>query len=231
MASRLRSESNAGLVQQLQDSGVIKKPIVAEVMKQTDRKHYCRVANPYVDQPESIGCFATISAPHMHAFALENLSEVINADSKILDIGAGSGYLTACFARLIEAKAKEKNTEPTGIVIAIEHQPDLVKFANENIKNDDYKLISDERLKIIQGDGRIGCIEYGPYDVIHVGAAASETPLELLLQLKTGGRMLCPVGPQDGEQNMEQYDKKNSGEVVKDTLTSVMYVPLTDLKV
>lgn len=55
-----------------------------------------------------------------------------------------------------------------------------------------------------EGDGRNGYEEHAPYDIIHVGAAAPKTPDVLLSQLKPGGRLICPVGPQYGAQNLEQ---------------------------
>lgn len=92
--------------------------------------------------------------------------------------------------------------ESTGQVIGIEHHPKLVDFATGNLNADDQSMLSGGKLKIIQGDGRLGCEEFAPYDAIHVGAAAAEIPEMLLEQLKLGGRMICPVGPQGDTQQL-----------------------------
>lgn len=68
-----------------------------------------------------IGYGATISAPHMHEFALAELIEFVRAGGKVLDVGSGSGYLTTCFA-ILGAE-----------VIGIDHIPELVDFAKRNI--------------------------------------------------------------------------------------------------
>ena len=217
--------------------------MVAKVMKETDRRLYCRVSHPYVDRPYSIGYNATISAPHMHAYSLELLQKNLTKDSRgmttclipfkiffdtffvVLDVGAGSGFLTVCFARLLQSLSPEGK----GFVVGIEHHPKLVEFAIENIKSDDPKLLAEGKIKIVQGDGRLGYEECAPYDAIVVGAAASEVPENLLKQLKQGGRMICPCGPAGDTQQLEQYDKLPNGQIKKETLMSVVFVPLTDL--
>lgn len=196
-----------------QDSGV-----VARTMEATDRKHYCPL-NSYVDAPQSIGYEVTISAPHMHAFALELLENHIIPGNRVLDVGSGSGYLTACFARAVG---------PTGLVVGVEHQPALVKLGRDNITKDDPSLL--EHIKLIEGDGRRGCKDFAPYNAIHVGAASPKKPIELIEQLANGGRLIVPVGAENKTQSLQQFDKDENGKVTEKSLMSVIYVPLTDLR-
>lgn len=102
-------------------------------------------------------------------------------------------------------------------------------MGRENIAKDDSTVM--EHIKIIEGDGRRGCKEFGPYDAIHVGAAAKDRPDELINQLANGGRLIVPVGPVNKTQSLQQYDKDATGKVTEKSLMSVIYVPLTDLRV
>lgn len=69
-------------------------------MLAVDRKFFASY-EPYSDTPQSIGYGVTISAPHMHAYALEILKDHLKEGSKALDVGSGSGYLTACMAIMV----------------------------------------------------------------------------------------------------------------------------------
>lgn len=82
---------------------------------------------------------ATISAPHMHAYALELLRDQLKPGSHILDVGSGSGYLTACFARFLNGG--EPPSPAKGIVVGIEHHPSLVELGIKNVTSDDPALL------------------------------------------------------------------------------------------
>ncbi|KAH8359916.1 hypothetical protein KR093_009511 [Drosophila rubida] len=225
MAWRSVGANNSDLIRQLRDYGVIASEAVANAMIATDRKHYCS-RNPYMDAPQPIGGGVTISAPHMHAFALEYLRDQLKPGAHVLDVGSGSGYLTACFYRYIKAKGENANTR----IVGIEHQRSLVALSKNNLNADDPNMLESEQMIIIEGDGRKGHTAQAPYDAIHVGAAAPETPTELINQLANGGRLIVPVGPEGGSQYMQQYDKDANGKVHMTRLMGVMYVPLTDLR-
>lgn len=69
-------------------------------MLAVDRGNYSK-SNPYMDAPQGIGFGVTISAPHMHAHALELLKDQLTEGERALDVGSGSGYLTACMALMV----------------------------------------------------------------------------------------------------------------------------------
>lgn len=81
-------------------NGIIRSEAVEHAMTTIDRAHYCK-NNPYMDAPQRIGYGVTISAPHMHAHALELLKDHLVPGERALDVGSGSGYLTACMAIML----------------------------------------------------------------------------------------------------------------------------------
>jgi protein-L-isoaspartate(D-aspartate) O-methyltransferase len=135
----------------------------------------------YEDHPLPIGQGQTISQPYIVARMLEALA--IKPTNKVLEVGTGSGYLTALLAELAAQ------------VISVERYADLANAARELLGRLGYSNV-----KVIVGDGSKGFAEAAPYDAIIVSAAAGEVPPALLEQLAEGSRMIIPVGSADSQQ-------------------------------
>ncbi|KAL2128947.1 hypothetical protein VTI74DRAFT_8430 [Chaetomium olivicolor] len=232
MAWRSSGGSNRDLVENLWRNGLITHPQVKEAFLKVDRAHYAP-SYPYDDSPQPIGHAATISAPHMHASAVEHLLPFLtptdsNPAPRALDIGSGSGYLTHVMAELVG---------PQGTVVGIEHIAALKELGEANMAKspEGREMLRSGRAKFVVGDGRKGWKDEGiegggKWDAIHVGAAAAKLHEELLEQLKAPGRMFIPVDD-DGEgwsQHIWCVDKDAEGKVNRRKLFGVRYVPLTD---
>eukprot|EP01084_Bolivina_argentea_P002910 5427_1 len=197
---------------------VITQKEIKDVMTKVDRADFCDY-NPYKDKPQRIGHGATISAPHMHARALEVLFDKLQPGCVGLDVGSGSGYLSACMAYMVGDKGK---------VIGIEHMKELNELSVININKSHKKLLETKNLELVIGDGRKGYPKCAPYDCIHVGATAQlNVPPVLCEQLKNDGKLIIPVQVGD-RQKFRLYIKDKNGNVSYKDLLGVRYVPLTD---
>eukprot|EP00246_Nothoceros_aenigmaticus_P017792 TRINITY_DN893_c0_g1_i4.p1 TRINITY_DN893_c0_g1~~TRINITY_DN893_c0_g1_i4.p1 ORF type:complete len:188 (-),score=37.69 TRINITY_DN893_c0_g1_i4:448-1011(-) len=186
-------------------------------MSQIDRAHYVPAGGvPYDDAPQTIGFGATISAPHMHGYCLSLLADHLKPGNSVLDVGSGSGYLTAIFSLLVGE---------TGRTVGVEHISELVERSVIAVKRGPARsLLDGGQLSIHEADGKLGYPHAAPYDAIHVGAAAAELPKALVEQLKPGGRMVIPVGK--NFQDLVIIDKLSDGTIREHSEMSVRYVPL-----
>ena len=135
----------------------------------------------YEDHPLPIGEEQTISQPYIVALMLEVLA--LKPADKVLEVGTGSGYVTALLAEL------------SAQVVSMERHAVLADGARELLGRLGYGNV-----RVIAGDGSLGFPEAAPYDAIMVSAAAAELPHALLEQLAESGRMIIPVGPPDSQQ-------------------------------
>mmetsp|Transcript_54715 Transcript_54715/g.97341 ORF Transcript_54715/g.97341 Transcript_54715/m.97341 type:complete len:213 (-) Transcript_54715:105-743(-) len=207
--------TNLELITYLVKTGRILSDEVRRAMTAVDRGHYCTSRNIYEDTPQGIGYNVTISAPHMHAMCLDILRDYLRPGCKALDVGSGSGYLTACMASMC------------GEAHGIEYISELVPISIANVENDGHKdLLTRQALTLQHGDGSKGLPARAPFNAIHVGAAAPQMPTALVAQLAAPGRMVIPVGPQYGDQYLMFVDKDAHGNVTQRTECGVRYVPL-----
>lgn len=201
-------------------ANIVKSPIVRQVLESIDRGHFIK-DNPYDDTPQFIGNLnsdnrrQTISAPHMHAHVLEEFVPVLESRHqdrpiRILDVGCGSGYLTACFGKWIQLLDNKNKVSAQHRVCGIDVRPELIDFTKQNLAN--YRATQDQGsgedlFRIELRDGWMGWSKEGPFDVIHVGAAAERLPIHLCQQLKVGGMMIVPVGAVDTVQSLYKVER------------------------
>ncbi len=161
----------------------------------------------YEDRPLPIGYGQTISQPYIVAYMTAIVG--IDADAKVLEIGAGSGYQAAVLAEITEQ------------VYTIEIVPELARWAEARLKAAGY-----DQVKVKEADGYHGWAEHGPFDAIVVTAAAPHIPPPLLAQLKDGGRMIIPVGSPYLTQQLVLVEKEGD-RVRTRNLMPVRFVPFT----
>ena len=202
-------------------------PYVRNIMKKVARYHfvadkkfaYRDVANKLMDNQ-------TISAPHMHARAMEYMEPVLKRKGKklkILDVGSGSGYLTACYAEAVNVY----NTDPRkrGTVYGLEYFQSLVNYSKNILKKNFSEFYTyPNHFKILKKDGKEG-VSGHKFDGIHVGAACDFIPHKLLEQLNNNGIMLLPLKV-NGTLFFTIVKKDNKGNISIILKERVRYVPL-----
>jgi protein-L-isoaspartate(D-aspartate) O-methyltransferase len=163
-------------------------------------------AAAYADTPLPIGHGQTISQPYIVGFMSEALQ--VEPSHKVLEIGTGSGYQAAILGKL------------AGEVYTIELVPELAERARAALAAQGF-----DNVHVRAGDGYLGWPEHAPFDRIMVTAAPEEVPQALVDQLATGGRMVVPVGPRFGDQELRILTKTAAGVMTERSLP-VRFVPM-----
>jgi len=193
---------------QIQARGVSDERVLAAMQKVPREEFVPEEQRPYAfdDRPLPIGEGQTISQPYIVALMTELLD--LKEGEKVLEIGTGSGYQAAVLAEL------------TPNVYTIEILETLGKRAEETLARLGY---ADVKVKI--GDGYKGWPEHAPFDAIIVTCAPQQVPQPLKDQLREGGRMVIPVGPQWTGQTLYVLRKKG-GKVREEEVIPVRFVPM-----
>ena len=145
------------------------------VVKREDFVPLAHKALAFVDMEIPLGNGQTMLAPRLEARLLQDAA--VRKHEKVLEIGAGSGYLTALLAHQAQR------------VIALEIDPEQVRTARANPQK-----AGIHNAEIRQFDGAVGAAAEAPFDLIVLGGSVAEVPQNLLAQIKVGGRLLAVVG-------------------------------------
>ena len=188
------------MVARLRDHYGIKDVKVLEAIKSVPRHFFVPEAlqgRAYGDHALPISANQTISQPFIVARMTELLE--LDANSRVLEIGAGSGYQTAVLAKVAAQ------------VYSIERIGDLAREAQARIR---HLEIYNATVKCF--DGTLGWAAHAPYDAILVAAGGPTIPDPLINQLKIGGRLVVPVGESREAQRLIRVIKTEGGRKQED---------------
>ena len=197
------------LLKELVDQGINDIDVLASIQS-IPREKFVPEADreeAYANHPIPVGYGQTISQPYIIAKMTTALA--LTKESKVLEIGTGSGYQTAILARLCRE------------VYTIERIPELTLRAQETLAELHY-----QNVHFCVGDGTLGCPDGAPFDAIMVTAAGPKIPPRLVEQLAEGGRLVMPVESTDSHLQRLYVYLKRDGEIEPRFLGGCRFVPL-----
>jgi protein-L-isoaspartate(D-aspartate) O-methyltransferase len=196
------------LVQRLQEQGIIDRRVLDRI--QNVPRHLfmdeALASRAYEDTALPIGFGQTISQPYVVARMTEALLAA-GETHKVLEIGTGCGYQTAVLSPLVEK------------IYTIERIASLVGRARRTLRE-----LRIRNVNFRHDDGNLGWATRAPFDGILLTAAPHAVPPALFEQLRVGGRLIAPVGP-DGRQELYRYTKGET-RIERESLGPVSFVPL-----
>lgn len=204
--ARLRDEM---VRRQLEARGITDVRVLA-AMREVPREAFAdedHQLEAYEDRPVAIGEGQTMSQPYIVALMAQ--AAQLKPQDHVLEIGTGSGYGAAVLGELADS------------VCSIERHAMLAIRAAEKLKALGY-----EHVHVGQGDGTLGWPPSAPFDAIIVTASGPSVPEPLKHQLAIGGRLVIPVGPQDGPQRLLRITRTGDHFWHEEELLQVLFVPL-----
>ena len=196
------------LVQRLREQGIANLAVLDRI-RNVPRHIFVDEAlgsRAYEDTALPISYGQTISQPYIVARMTEALLEA-GAAENILEVGTGCGYQTAVLAPLVARLYTIERIEP------------LLVRARQRLKE-----LGIRNVRFRHGDGTLGWKGHAPFDGILVAAAPLTVPEALVRQLRVGGRLLVPIGP-EGEQELVRFTRREQG-MLRESLGAVAFVPL-----
>ena len=196
------------LVQRLREQGIANLAVLDRI-RNVPRHIFVDEAlgsRAYEDTALPIGYGQTISQPYIVARMTEALLAAGAADS-VLEVGTGCGYQTAVLAPLVARLYTIERIEP------------LLARARARLRE-----LGVRNVRFRHGDGTLGWRAHAPFDGILVAAAPLTVPEALVKQLRVGGRLVVPVGP-EGEQELVRFTRREQA-VQRESLGAVAFVPL-----
>jgi len=204
------ARSRTRLIEHLRSLQAAGEPVLA-AMQATQRHLFVDEAmssRAYDNTALPIGHGQTISQPFIVAHMTELLLDAGEPPQTVLEIGTGSGYQAAVLARLVDS------------VYTVECVPALYRLAKRRLARLQYRNIHVRPAR----EDALGLADYGPYDAILVAAGAETLPVSLYPQLRDGGRLIVPVGP-EGQQQLIVVDR-HGDDFCRQELDTVSFVPL-----
>jgi protein-L-isoaspartate(D-aspartate) O-methyltransferase len=192
------------MVDSLLEGGRIEREATVEALRAVPRHEFVpesRRGAAYADRPLPIGAGQTISAPHMVGIVCDLLE--LEAGDRTLEIGTGCGYHAAVTAEIVG----------TQNVYSVEYVESLAETARERLERLGY---GDVHVRV--GDGAEGWTDHAPYDASYLTCAAPELPEPIVEQLRSGGRLVAPIGTErqtllEAEKTDEGLDRRRHGAV------------------
>jgi protein-L-isoaspartate(D-aspartate) O-methyltransferase len=204
------AEARHRMVEQIRSRGVADAAVLA-ALEAVPRHRFVATdpqAAAYADHPLPIGGGQTISQPYMVALMTSLL--VLHPCARVLEIGTGSGYQAAVLSKV------------AGEVYTIEILAPLAERSRRTLADLGYRNVH-----VLTGDGYQGWPAAAPFDGILVTAAPPSVPEPLLQQLKTGSRLVIPVGVPGALQSLLVFTRRADGGFDRANVMPVRFLPMT----